>query len=182
MIVAGNAGNGANAIERYRELRPDVVLMDLQMPEMNGIDAIRAIRSEYPDARVIVLTMFDGDFLALRAIKAGAVGYLLKSMLRKDLIDTIRTVHRGHKHVPPDVAAGIAEHYARDVLTDREIDVLQLVMAGNANKMVAGQLSIAEETVKTHMKSIMAKLSAHDRTHAVAIAIRRGILDAPSNT
>jgi DNA-binding NarL/FixJ family response regulator len=175
MALAGEAKNGAEAVERYRALRPDVTLMDLQMPEMNGIDAIRAIRGEFPSARIIVLTTYEGDVLALRAIRAGAAGYLLKGMLRRDLLDTIRAVHAGKRRIPPEIAQGIAEHQADDLLSPREIDVLQLVAAGRSNKIIADELSIAEETVKTHMKSIMGKLSASDRTHAVSIAVKRGI-------
>jgi len=176
MDVAGEAANGLEAVERYRSLRPDVTLMDLQMPEMNGIDAIRAIRREFPEARIIVLTTYRGDILASRALKAGAAGYLLKSMLRRDLLDTIRLVHAGRRHIPPEVAQSLAEHQADALLTEREIDVLQLVAAGRSNKIVADELSISEETVKSHMKSIMSKLSANDRTHAVTIAMQRGIL------
>jgi DNA-binding NarL/FixJ family response regulator len=176
MIVAGVAANGLEAVERYRALRPDVTLMDLQMPEMDGIEAIRAIRVEFPDARIVVLTTYDGDFLALRAIKAGASGYLLKSMLRKELLETIRAVHAGKRRIPPEVAVGIAEHHTDDWLSDREIAVLRLVAAGHANKMIADDLGISEETVKSHMRNIMAKLTASDRTHAVTIAIKRGIL------
>jgi len=176
MDVAGEAANGLEAVERYRSLRPDVTLMDLQMPEMNGIDAIRAIRREFPEARIIVLTTYRGDILASRALKAGAAGYLLKSMLRRDLLDTIRLVHAGRRHIPPEVAQSLAEHQADALLTEREIDVLQLVAAGRSNKIVADELSISEETVKSHMKSIMSKLAANDRTHAVTIAMKRGIL------
>ena len=176
MTVAGEAVNGRDAVERYRSLRPDVTLMDLQMPEMNGIDAIREIRREFPDARIIVLTTYRGDILASRALKAGAAGYLLKSMLRRDLLDTIRLVHAGRRHIPAEVAQSLAEHQADDLLTEREVDVLQLVAAGRSNKIVADELSISEETVKSHMKSIMQKLSANDRTHAVTIAMQRGIL------
>jgi DNA-binding NarL/FixJ family response regulator len=177
MTVAGEASNGVEAVERYRALRPDVTLMDLQMPEMDGIEAIRTIRAEFPNARIVVLTTYDGDFLALRAIKAGAAGYLLKSMLRKELLETIRAVHAGKRRIPPEVAVGIAEHHADDGLSNREIAVLRLVAAGHANKMIADDLSISEETVKSHMRNIMAKLTASDRTHAVTIAIRRGILN-----
>jgi len=176
MIVAGEASNGSEALESYRTLKPDVTLMDLQMPGMNGIDAIRAIRHEFPEARIIVLTTYDGDILASRALKAGAAGYLLKSMLRRDLVDTIRIVHSGKRRIHPEIAQSLAEHQADDLLTDREIDVLQLVAAGRSNKIVADELSISEETVKSHMKSIMSKLAANDRTHAVTIAMKRGIL------
>jgi len=176
MTVAGEASNGSEALESYRALKPDVTLMDLQMPGMNGIDAIRAIRREFPEARIIVLTTYDGDILASRALKAGAAGYLLKSMLRRDLVDTIRIVHSGKRRIPPEIAQSLAEHQADDLLTEREIDVLQLVAAGRSNKIVADELSISEETVKSHMKSIMSKLAANDRTHAVTIAMKRGIL------
>jgi len=176
MTVAGEASNGSEALESYRTLKPDVTLMDLQMPGMNGIDAIRAIRREFPEARIIVLTTYDGDILASRALKAGAAGYLLKSMLRRDLVDTIRVVHSGKRRIPAEIAQSLAEHQADDLLTEREIDVLQLVAAGRSNKIVADELSISEETVKSHMKSIMSKLAANDRTHAVTIAMKRGIL------
>jgi len=175
--LVGEATNGREAIERFRTCLPDVVLMDLQMPEMNGIDAIIAIRGEYPDARIVVLTTYKGDMQAIRAFKAGASGYLLKSMLRKELLDTIRQVHAGKKRIPPEIASEIAEHHADDALTHREIEVLQQVAAGAANKIVAGQLGISEETVKAHMRSILAKLSANDRTHAVMIALKRGIIE-----
>jgi two-component system, NarL family, response regulator len=175
--LVGEATNGKEAIESFRACRPDVVLMDLQMPEMNGIDAIAAIRGEFPDARIVVLTTYKGDMQAIRAFKAGASGYLLKSMLRKDLLDTIRSVHAGKKKIPPEIASEIAEHHTDDALTQREIEVLRQVAAGAANKIVAAQLGISEETVKAHMRSILAKLSANDRTHAVIIALKRGILE-----
>jgi two-component system, NarL family, response regulator len=176
MTVVGEATNGLEAVDRYRTLRPDVTLMDVQMPEMNGIDAIRTIRAEFPQARLIVLTTYDGDVLALRALRAGAAGYLLKTMLRRHLIDAIRAVHAGRKHIPGEIAVRMAEHQADDLLSDREIDVLQLVAAGQSNKEIAGELSIAEETVKSHMKSILGKLAVDDRTLAVTVAIKRGIL------
>lgn len=175
--VVGEATNGREAIDKFRACLPDVVLMDLQMPEMNGLDAIAAIRSEYPDARIVVLTTYKGDMQAIRAFKAGASGYLLKSMLRKELLDTIRLVHAGKKRIPPEIASEIAEHHSDDTLTQREIEVLQHVATGAANKMVAGHLGISEETVKAHMRSILAKLSANDRTHAVMIALKRGIIE-----
>jgi DNA-binding NarL/FixJ family response regulator len=175
--LVGEAANGREALESFRACRPDVVLMDLQMPEMGGIEAITAIRDEFPEARVVVLTTYKGDMQAIRAFKAGACGYLLKSMLRKELLDTIRSVHAGKKRIPPEIASEIAEHHADDVLTQREIEVLQQVAAGAANKIVAGQLGISEETVKAHMRSILAKLSANDRTHAVMIALKRGIIE-----
>lgn len=176
MALVGEAGDGREALLQYRRLQPDVTLMDVQMPEVNGIDAIQAIRQESPAARIIVLTTYEGDVLASRAIKAGAAGYLLKGMLRKDLLDTIREVHAGKRRIPPDIAMAMAQHHADDGLTPREVEVLQRVASGHANKKVADELAISEETVKTHMKSIMAKLSASDRTHAVTIALRRGIL------
>ncbi|HEV7442567.1 MAG TPA: response regulator transcription factor [Steroidobacteraceae bacterium] len=177
MTLVAEATNGHEAIESFREHRPDVALMDLRMPDMNGIEAIRAIRTEFPTARIIVLTTYAGDVQALGALKAGASGYLLKSMLRKDLLDTIRTVHAGKRRIPPEIASEIAEHAADDALTEREIDVLRRVGSGNSNKQIAIQLAISEGTVKAHMKSILPKLGAHDRTHAVMIAVKRGILD-----
>ncbi len=177
ILLVGEASNGREAIEKFRAHRPDVTLMDLQMPVMDGIDAICAIRKDFPDARIIVLTTYSGDVQAVRAFKAGAYGYLLKNMLRKELIETIRCVHDGKKRIPPEIAVEMAEHHADDALTDREIEILRQVAAGNANKIVADHLSISEETVKAHMRNILAKLSARDRTHAVTIALKRGIID-----
>lgn len=177
MILVGEAATGREAIESFRTLRPDVTLMDLQMPDMNGIDAINAIRGEFPDARIVVLTTYKGDVQALRALKAGAAGYLLKSMLRKELLETIRVVHSGRRRVPPEIAMDIAEHAADDALTEREISVLKRVAVGSANKQIAVTLGVSEETVKAHMKSILAKLAANDRTHAVTIALNRGIIN-----
>jgi DNA-binding NarL/FixJ family response regulator len=177
MTLVAEATNGREAIDSFRKFRPDVALMDLRMPDMNGIEAIRAIRTEFPSARIVVLTTYAGDVQALGALKAGASGYLLKSMLRKDLLDTIRTVHAGKRRIPPQIASEIAEHAADDALTQREIDVLRRVGSGNSNKQIAVQLAISEGTVKAHMKSILPKLGAHDRTHAVMIAVKRGILD-----
>ncbi len=177
LVVVGEATNGREALEAFRSCKPDVVLMDLQMPVMGGIDAITAIRREFPEARIVVLTTYKGDTQALRAFKAGASGYLLKSMLRKELLDTIRMVHAGKKRIPPEIASEIAEHHTDDALSQREIEVLQRVAAGGANKIVAGELNISEETVKAHMRSILAKLSANDRTHAVTIALKRGIIE-----
>jgi DNA-binding NarL/FixJ family response regulator len=177
MTLVAEATNGHEAIESFRKHRPDVALMDLRMPDMSGIEAIRAIRTEFPTARIVVLTTYAGDVQALDALKAGASGYLLKSMLRKDLLDTIRTVHAGKRRIPPEIASEIAEHAADDALTGREIDVLRRVGSGNSNKQIAVQLAISEGTVKAHMKSILPKLGAHDRTHAVMIAVKRGILD-----
>ncbi len=151
--------------------------MDLQMPELNGINAIAAIRSEFPAARFVVLTTYRGDVQALRALKAGASGYLLKNMLRKDLLDTIRAVHAGLRRIPPEIAAELADHVTEDALSDREVEVLRRVAAGNSNKIIGAQLSVSEATVKGHMKSILSKLGANDRTHAVTIAIKRGIID-----
>ena len=176
MILVAEAVNGREAIEQFRTHRPDVTLMDLQMPEGNGIDAIVSIRSEFPQARILVLTTYKGDVHAARALDAGACGYLLKSALRKDLLDTIRAVHTGRKRIPAEIAIGIAEHHSSDTLTARELEVLTLVAAGNANKIVASELGVSEETVKGHMSSILAKLNANDRTHAVTIALKRGIL------
>ncbi len=177
MELAAEAATGHEAVECFRRHRPDVTLMDLQMPGMNGIDAILAIRREFPGARFIVLTTYQGDVQALRALKAGASGYLLKNMLRKELLDTIRIVHAGGRRIPPEIAAELAEHVIDDALTDREVDVLRKVALGNSNKIIAGQLGVSEETVKGHMKSILSKLGANDRTHAVTIAMKRGYLD-----
>jgi len=177
MTLVGQAGNGLEAIESYRRLRPDVTLMDLRMPDMSGIEAISAIRTEFPNARIIVLTTYAGDVQAAAALRAGAAGYLLKSLVRKELIETIRAVHAGKRRVPAEIATEIAEHVADDALTVREIEVLRRVAAGKSNKLIAAELEISEGTVKTHMKSILPKLDASDRTHAVTIALKRGILD-----
>jgi len=177
MILVAEASNGREAVEQFRTHHPDVTLMDVQMPEVNGIDAIVKIREEFPDARIIVLTTYTGDAQAARAFKAGAYGYLLKNMVRKELIDTIRTVHAGKKRIPPEIAIEMAQHHSDDALTLREIEVLREVAAGNANKMVAQLLNISEETVKAHMRSILSKLGANDRTHAVTIAVKRGIIE-----
>jgi len=177
MKLVGEASNGLEAIESFRRVRPDVTLMDLRMPDMSGIEAIRAIRAEFPTARIIVLTTYSGDAQAAAALKAGAAGYLLKNLVRKDLTDTIRVVHSGRRSVPPEIAIDIAEHVADDALTDRETQVLRRVAAGKSNKLIAAELDISEGTVKTHMKSILPKLNASDRTHAVMIALKRGILD-----
>jgi DNA-binding NarL/FixJ family response regulator len=177
MVVAGEARDGNEAIERFRTLLPDVTLMDLQMPGMNGVDAIAAIRVDHPGARIIVLTTYAGDAQAVRALKAGAVGYLLKSSLRTELIEAIRSVHRGQRHVHRDVADEIALHVVDEPLTEREIAVLKLVSVGKANKQVAAQLGLSEETVKGHLKSIFSKLDVTDRTHAVTVAARRGIIE-----
>jgi DNA-binding NarL/FixJ family response regulator len=177
MLLVAEAGNGREAVEQFRTHHPDVTLMDVQMPEVNGIDAIVKIREEFPGARIIVLTTYTGDVQAARAFKAGASGYLLKNMVRKELIDTIRTVHGGKKRIPAEIAVEIAQHHGDDALTEREIEVLREVAAGNANRMVGQLLNISEETVKAHMKSILSKLGANDRTHAVTIAVKRGIIE-----
>ena len=177
MSSVGEATTGREAIESFRRYLPDVTLMDLRLPDMSGIDAISVIRSEFPAARIVVLTTYAGDAQALTALKAGASGYLLKNMLRKDLLETIRAVHAGKRRIPPEIAADIAEHAAEDSLTAREIEVLRGVAAGKSNKLIAVQLDISESTVKAHMKSILPKLDASDRTHAVMIALKRGILD-----
>lgn len=177
MTMVGEARDGSEAIERYRALRPDVTLMDLQMPGMNGVDAIVAIRAEHPGARIIVLTTYAGDVQAVRALKAGATGYLLKSSLRTELIEAIHNVHRGQRHVHRDIADEIALHVVDEALTEREISVLRLVSVGKANKQVASELGLSEETVKGHLKSIFSKLDVADRTHAVTVAARRGIIE-----
>jgi DNA-binding NarL/FixJ family response regulator len=177
MSLVGQARNGQEAIESFRRLRPDVTLMDLRMPDMSGIEAISAIRTEFPNARIIVLTTYAGDVNAAAALKAGAAGYLLKNLVRKELLETIRAVHAGKRRVPAEIASEIAEHVGDDALTGREIEVLRRVAAGKSNKLIAAELDIAEGTVKTHMKSILPKLDASDRTHAVMIALKRGILD-----
>jgi DNA-binding NarL/FixJ family response regulator len=177
MTLIGEASNGRDAIQQFREHRPDVTLMDLQMPEMNGIDAIIAIRNEFPEARIIVLTTYVGDVQILRALKAGARAYLLKNLLHKELLDTIRAVHAGKKNLSPDASYQLAEHATDDALTPGEISVLRLIAAGNANKQIADQLSITEETVKGRVKNILSKLGANDRTHAATIGMKRGIIE-----
>jgi DNA-binding NarL/FixJ family response regulator len=176
MQLAAEASNGQEAIQRFRELRPDVTLMDLRLPDMSGIDALMAIRAEFSDARIIILTTFEGDVEVQRALKAGARGYMLKSMPPKDLVDAIRRVHTGKKRIPPEVAARLAEHFSGDSLSEREIEVLRHVAEGSKNWEIAERLFISEETVKVHIKHIMEKLGASDRTQAVAIAVRRGIM------
>ena len=177
MKLVGEASNGREAIAKFRECHPDVTLMDLQLPEMSGLDAIVAIRDEFHEDRIIVLTTYAGDVQALRAIKAGAQGYLLKNLLHKDLLETIRAVHAGRKAVSPDVAANLAGHAGEEGLTPKEIAVLRLIAAGNANKEIAAQLSITEETVKSRVKNILDKVGAKDRTHAVTIGLKRGIIE-----
>jgi DNA-binding NarL/FixJ family response regulator len=177
MKLVGEASNGQEAIESFRLHRPDVTLMDIQMPSFNGIEATSAIQSEFPDARIIVLTTYTGDAQVLRALKAGARAYILKGHVHRELLETIRAVHAGQKRIPPDVAAQLAEHATDDELTSREIDVLRLIAAGNSNKLVADQLSIGEATVKSHVTNILSKLGANDRAHAVTIGLKRGIID-----
>jgi DNA-binding NarL/FixJ family response regulator len=175
--LVAEASNGNEAIDAFRSHRPDVTLMDLQMPGIDGIGAIGRIRDEFPNARIIVLTTYTGDTQVLRALRAGARAYLLKGHVHKELLETIRAVHAGQRRIPPDIAAELAEHAMDDELTEREIDVLRLVAAGNANKQIADQLSIGEATVKSHMSSILSKLSANDRSHAVTIGLKRGIIE-----
>ena len=176
MELVAEASTGGEALEQFRNHRPDLTLMDLQMPDMDGIEAMVAIRDEFPEARIIVLTTYRGDVQVRRALKAGARAYLLKGLLRKELLETIRAVHRGEKRIPPEVAAVLADHVVDEALTSREIDVLRLIAGGNANKLIGDQLSITEETVKGHVKSILSKLGARDRTHAVTVALKRGII------
>ena len=176
MLVVGDASGGLDAVERFNNLLPDVTLMDLQMPDMNGIEAIANIRKEHPHARIIVLTTYGGDVLARRALKAGAAGYILKSMIRKELLEAIRAVSAGRRYIPAEVAAELAEHFAEDDLSEREIEVLREVARGMSNKVIATHLFISEATVKAHLKNIMLKLGASDRTHAVSLATARGYL------
>ncbi len=175
--LVGEAEDGAKAIELFRKFTPDVTLMDLRMPNVDGLQAIKAIRREFPDARIIVLTTYRGDAQVLGALKAGASGYLLKSTLRKELLDAIRAVHAGHRHIPPDIAQEIALHAVYEPLSQREIDVLRCVGRGNANKEIANKLGVSEETIKAHLKSVFVKLDVTDRTQAVTIAVKRGIID-----
>ena len=177
MILVGEACNGREAIQQFRTHHPDVTLMDLQMPEMNGLDALIAIRNEFPDAKVIVLTTYVGDMQIRRALKAGAQAYLLKTTLRKELLETIRAVYAGKKTLSPEASYEIAEHATDDALTPAELAVLRLIAAGNANKQIADQLSITEETVKSRVKNILSKLGANDRTHAAMIGLKRGIIE-----
>jgi DNA-binding NarL/FixJ family response regulator len=177
MKLVAEASTGREALEQFRKHRPDLTLMDLQMPDLDGIEAMLAICSEFPEARIIVLTTYKGDIQVLRALKAGARAYLLKGLLRKELLETIRAVHAGRKSIPPEVASQLAEHAIDDMLSMREIEVLRLVARGNANKLIADQLSITEETVKFHVRNILSKLGASDRTQAVTIALKRGIIE-----
>jgi DNA-binding NarL/FixJ family response regulator len=177
MQLVGEAEDGAQAIKIFRELKPDVTLMDLQMPILNGVETIARIRKDFPDARIIVLTTYAGDVQALRAMRAGAAGYLLKGALRRDLLDAIRAVHGGRRYLSPEIAQQIALHSSEDSLSEREIGVLRLVALGKANKEIAGELSVSEDTVKAHLKSIFAKLNVGDRTQAVTLALKRGIIE-----
>ena len=177
MELVAQASTGREAIEQFRRHRPDITLMDLQMPDISGIEAIIAIRGEFPDARIIVLTTYGGDIQVVRALKAGARGYLLKGNVHTDLLETIRVVHAGRKRIPPEVASALAMHTAEDQLTGRELEILKLIARGNANKEIAAQLSIREDTVKSHVGNILEKLGANDRTHAVTIGLKRGIID-----
>jgi DNA-binding NarL/FixJ family response regulator len=177
MSLAGEASNGREAIQQFRILHPDITLMDVQMPVMNGLDALIAIRNESPDAKIIMLTTYTGDVQIVRALKAGAQGYLLKNTLHRDLLETIRAVYAGKKALSPEASFEIAEHGTDDALTPREIDVLRLIAAGNSNKRVADKLSIAETSVKSHVENILSKLGANDRTHAVTIALKRRIIE-----
>ena len=177
MELVAEAANGREAIDQFRKVQPDVTLMDVQMPDMSGIDALIAIREEAPKAKIIVLTTYGGDALAMRAMKAGAQAYVLKGLVRKDLLETIRAVNRGQKRIHPDVAVELAQHSGESTLTAREIEVLSLVAAGNSNKRIAASLNITEDTAKGHLKSILAKLGASDRTRAVTLALKRGIIE-----
>ena len=177
MQLVAEASNGREAVELCLQHRPDITLMDIQMPVMNGIDATVAIRAAWPEARIVVLTTYKGDVQARRALQAGAAGYLLKSMLRRELVDTIRAVHAGKRHIPVEVALELAGHVADNSLSHREVEVLRLVAQGSSNKRIGQALHITEDTVKAHMKAILSKLGAADRTHAVTLAMRRGIID-----
>ena len=177
MEIVAEASDGGEAVQQFRRHRPDVTLMDIQMPNLNGIEAISRIRNEFPGAKIIVLSTYSGDVQVLQAIKAGARGYIVKGHVHRELLEAIRSVHAGHKRIPPEIAAELAEHAADDSLSSREIDVLRLIAAGNANKQIADKLSIEETTVKSHISSILSKLSANDRTHAVTIGLQRGIIE-----
>src|SRR5271166_4826477 len=177
MELVAEATDGEEAIKQFRRHRPDITLMDIQMPNMNGTEAIGRIRNEFPNAKIIVLSTYSGDVQVLRAIKAGARGYIVKGHVHRELLEAIRSVHAGHKRIPPEIAAELAEHAAEDELTSREVDVLRLVAAGSGNKQIADKLCIAETTVKSHVTNILSKLGANDRTHAVTIGLQRGIIE-----
>jgi len=177
MKVVAEASTGVEATKQFKQHRPDITLMDLQLPDMSGIEAMIAIRQEFPEARIIVLTTYAGDVQVVRALKAGARGYLLKADVNEELLDTIRSVHAGHRSIHPEVAAELAEYTGREALTVREIEVLRLIATGNANKEIGARLSVGEDTVKRHVTNILGKLDANDRTHAVTIALKRGIIE-----
>ena len=177
MTIVAEASNGREAIDCFRAHRPDVTLMDLQMPEMDGVEATVAIRTEWCDARIVMLTTYRGDAQALRALKAGACGYLLKSMVRVNLLEAIRAVHAGRRYIPREIASELAAHVTDEALSVREVEVLRRIAAGGSNKLIAAQLFLSEDTIKSHIRNIMSKLSANDRTHAVTIAIKRGIIE-----
>lgn len=177
MELVAEASNGEEAIEQFRLHRPDVTLMDLQMPNLNGTEAISRIRNEFPNAKIIVLSTYSGDVQVLRAIKAGARGYILKGHVGRELLEAIRSVHSGHKRIPPEIAAELAEHAGDDALSSREMDVLRLIASGNSNKQIADKLFIGETTVKSHITNILSKLGANDRAHAVTIGLQRGIIE-----
>jgi DNA-binding NarL/FixJ family response regulator len=177
MELVAQASSGREGIQQFKQHQPDVTLMDLQMPDISGIEAIIAIRSEFPEARIIVLTTYAGDVQVVRALKAGARAYILKSRVARELLDTIRAVHAGRKRIPPEIAVELADHAGESGLSAREMEVLRMIAAGNANKVIAAELSITEETVKSHVTSILAKLGANDRTHAVTIGLKRGIIE-----
>jgi len=177
MELIAEASNGQEAIEMFRTYRPDLTLMDLQMPGMNGTEVIARIQGEFPEARIVVLTTYCGDTQVLRALKAGARGYILKGHVHRELLDIIRAVHAGQKRIPPEIAAELAQYAADDALSPREIDVLRLIAAGNSNKLIADQLAIGEATVKSHVTNILSKLGANDRAHAVTIGLKRGIIE-----
>jgi DNA-binding NarL/FixJ family response regulator len=176
MKLVAEASNGMDAVVKFRQHRPDVTLMDIQMPGLNGVEAISEIQAEFPGAHIIVLTTYSGDAQVLGALRAGARAYVLKGQVHRELLETIRAVHAGQKRIPPEIAAELAQHVADDDLTAREIDVLRLIAAGNANKQIADQLSIGEATVKSHVTNILSKLGANDRAHAVTIGLKRGII------
>jgi DNA-binding NarL/FixJ family response regulator len=180
MTLVGQAANGREAIQQFRASRPDVTLMDIQMPELNGLDALIAIRTEFPSAKIIVLTTYEGDVHILRALKAGAQGYLLKNTLHSELLQTIRAVHGGKRSLSSEVSFQVAQHMSDQALTPAEVAVLRLIAAGNANKQIADQLGVTEDTVKGRVKSILAKLDANDRTHAAIIGLKRGLIDVSS--
>lgn len=180
MKLVAEASNGKEAIDAFRSHRPDITLMDLRMPKMDGLEALEAIRREFPEARIIILTTYSGDRLVLRALKAGAKAYLLKGEVHTELLDAIRAVHAGQKRIPREIAAALAGHAGAESLTDREMDILRLIGAGNSNKQIAERLAIAEATVKGHITSLLSKLGANDRAHAVTIGLRRGIIELDS--